>query len=546
MIWRKRSKALETIGWGGRIRTSAWRNQNPLPYRLATPQSALPSALELHGAFIGHKWAFVGNDARTSPVCTQTAPKLSRERRGGAWVQLHPNTSCFVRRSPSRVPYGRAGYPRASHRSPETQTRPSWGLTGEARSQTIASWVHRDERDLVMRTNARNIAPPPQPKAAWVRRPNEVARNKRLDAQALVLLAYRATHAGDYALNERALAAAGSSGAGALASTASAGASPISPGPATASAGSRQGLSPASSAAVLRGSRSRRVGASGKAGRIVRREWFDGRFTLNGLAALLYLRAGTGGPAAFLRELQERFGWSRQTASNAVAELRSAGVLERVRMRAADETEPAEALGAVLNAMRVRVGNRPGQWLNSLALIGRRMAAEADGGGLHFYAVARAPKRGQVTKRPAPLNANLKALIDADGAKTLAPKLRRDATGLRDFLQKHGPEALAMMASVLRRHMITGKPIGSVKSWRFFEAAIAEERHLRSLAVEGVRPGDVMGAHKWRPPQSLRAGGGSAMTTDLATPASTRMQASLTLCQRAKRANKASEKGTSH
>jgi hypothetical protein len=24
-------------GWGGRIRTSAWRNQNPLPCRLATP-----------------------------------------------------------------------------------------------------------------------------------------------------------------------------------------------------------------------------------------------------------------------------------------------------------------------------------------------------------------------------------------------------------------------------------------------------------------------------------------------------------------------------
>ena len=109
-------------------------------------------------------------------------------------------------------------------------------------------------------------------------------------------------------------------------------------------------------------------------------------------------------------------------------------------------------------------------------------------------------------KRPAPLDGNLKALIDADGAKTLAPKLRRDAAGLRDFLQKHGPEALAMMASVLRHHMITGKPIGSVKSWRFFGAAIAEERHLRSLVAEGVRPGDVLGAHKWRPPQRLRAG----------------------------------------
>ena len=28
----------EKIGWGGRIRTSEWRNQNPLPYLLATPQ----------------------------------------------------------------------------------------------------------------------------------------------------------------------------------------------------------------------------------------------------------------------------------------------------------------------------------------------------------------------------------------------------------------------------------------------------------------------------------------------------------------------------
>src|ERR1700720_1641657 len=25
-------------GWGGRIRTSEWRDQNPLPYHLATPQ----------------------------------------------------------------------------------------------------------------------------------------------------------------------------------------------------------------------------------------------------------------------------------------------------------------------------------------------------------------------------------------------------------------------------------------------------------------------------------------------------------------------------
>src|SRR5450631_1459015 len=29
---------LARVGWGGRIRTSVWRDQNPLPYRLATPQ----------------------------------------------------------------------------------------------------------------------------------------------------------------------------------------------------------------------------------------------------------------------------------------------------------------------------------------------------------------------------------------------------------------------------------------------------------------------------------------------------------------------------
>ena len=29
------------IGWGGRIRTYEWRDQNPLPYHLATPQNSI-------------------------------------------------------------------------------------------------------------------------------------------------------------------------------------------------------------------------------------------------------------------------------------------------------------------------------------------------------------------------------------------------------------------------------------------------------------------------------------------------------------------------
>ena len=37
---RQRVGVREAVGWGGRDRTSEWRNQNPLPYRLATPQPA--------------------------------------------------------------------------------------------------------------------------------------------------------------------------------------------------------------------------------------------------------------------------------------------------------------------------------------------------------------------------------------------------------------------------------------------------------------------------------------------------------------------------
>ena len=42
--WREMSGPPEMCGWGGRIRTSAWWNQNPLPYRLATPHYAFKRA----------------------------------------------------------------------------------------------------------------------------------------------------------------------------------------------------------------------------------------------------------------------------------------------------------------------------------------------------------------------------------------------------------------------------------------------------------------------------------------------------------------------
>ena len=39
------AKVDEMVGWGGRDRTSECRNQNPVPYRLATPQQSNATAL---------------------------------------------------------------------------------------------------------------------------------------------------------------------------------------------------------------------------------------------------------------------------------------------------------------------------------------------------------------------------------------------------------------------------------------------------------------------------------------------------------------------
>jgi len=39
--------------------------------------------------------------------------------------------------------------------------------------------------------------------------------------------------------------------------------------------------------------------------------------------------------------------------------------------------------------------------------------------------------------------------------------------------------------------MFDGKRVSSVKSWRFFEDAINEQRGLEELTAAGVRPGEL-------------------------------------------------------
>ena len=46
MILKRQQSYLLGDGWGGRIRTYGTRDQNPLPYRLATPQQYCCNILE--------------------------------------------------------------------------------------------------------------------------------------------------------------------------------------------------------------------------------------------------------------------------------------------------------------------------------------------------------------------------------------------------------------------------------------------------------------------------------------------------------------------
>jgi hypothetical protein len=195
----------------------------------------------------------------------------------------------------------------------------------------------------------------------------------------------------------------------------------------------------------------------------------------------------------------------KMTGKRVSAEILTPAGLYAVRALAAPlvdedgDVGPVDAIIAVLNAMWVRIGSRPGQWLNSLALIGKRISYCSE--GTQFY--ARATEQPKPTRfagrndRPIPKNAELSRLAEADHAKTLAPKLLRDLAGLQAFLAKHGGEvALNVMTAILWRHTLDGKSVGSVRSWKYFEDAIAEARHKEAMQEQGIRPGDAFGTHK--------------------------------------------------
>lgn len=170
--------------------------------------------------------------------------------------------------------------------------------------------------------------------------PNSVARDSRLGSAALVLLAYRMTFADTtavFGLNTTALRR-----------------QPIVRGKGLGRDVIEAALRQVRDAGYMK--RRQRLGRNGRfgfaidtltvprcgqadqSGWIVRRTWFDGRLSLNALAAILYMRAGTGKGPLYRREVAERFEWSSSTTNKALAELCRAGLIERRRDRAADGT----------------------------------------------------------------------------------------------------------------------------------------------------------------------------------------------------------------
>jgi hypothetical protein len=79
-------------GWGGRIRTSEWRNQNPLPYLLATPQDGVRAIYRESAASANEAarrsfyWQFAGRSDKSPAVAgadPASGPRLAAPS-GGA------------------------------------------------------------------------------------------------------------------------------------------------------------------------------------------------------------------------------------------------------------------------------------------------------------------------------------------------------------------------------------------------------------------------------------------------------------------------------
>lgn len=148
---------------------------------------------------------------------------------------------------------------------------------------------------------------------------------------------------------------------------------------------------------------------------------------------------------------------------------------------------PVDALSVVLAAIAERIGSR-GAWLNSLSVVAQRLAESRS------LSVDAGQRLSSTRKLAKPYIAELQG---ADGGKVLAAQLfEDDLGGLGRLLLEYGEGAIATIRAILTRYMIDEKPAGSITTWAYFKPALEQERLAKAMADEGIRPGDVFGAHR--------------------------------------------------
>lgn len=218
-------------------------------------------------------------------------------------------------------------------------THPAFNVKATAaRSTSMVAFVQL-KLDHSIKTKPKSDKRPISP---WTKFPNEVARDKRVSAGLLVFLAFHATHAGRWVNTNAKLK-------GAVRRTEGRGSGRGSgmgdeaikryrrEAKALCFLQRRQPKSqqsgkylPATESLLLP-----KCGESGNAGRMVCRSWFDGKHSVEELALLIYVRAGTRAGAPYLREVVDRFGWSKPTALKHLKALRDAQLIERYDHREA-------------------------------------------------------------------------------------------------------------------------------------------------------------------------------------------------------------------
>jgi hypothetical protein len=188
------------------------------------------------------------------------------------------------------------------------------------------------------------------------------------------------------------------------------------------------------------------------------------------------------------------------------AGLHAVRILATCLLAHGDSGDPLQALQAVLAAIRRRIGDRPGQWLNSLELIGMRLAGQVYSGDWapadQFYRNANdgptAPNNQQA-RRTRTIPRLIADFFAVDHAGVLHNDLRsfRQHDMLRHRVREYGEELVEVtIKAELARHAIDGGEIGKVRTWAYFDGSLMDARHADHMQELGIRPGDVLGM--WR------------------------------------------------